>query len=358
MILNNQPTVPDSEISIARLQKLTPSEISLLAAIISTMQRSHGHAVRLPFDMLRGLSTRQPVSDRQFVDLLETVFDRFSNLRVVRHSDQGFRRKRMTLFTFFDINGGAAQPYVDIQLYAKAIPLLDQLAAELQEMAARPKQLTSRYAQLAFKLFDQSRSAGHVEFSKDEFFALLDIPASYQRKMSNVDQYVLKPIKAELASLFPRFRVRVRHSKDRGRPVVGYVFSWMPDKTHDATPTAASLPDIETLPTIEPTNVVPLDDRSTPPEPPADDNQSSWQLPDDLTLSAVNPSSAKRRALSFSERRKDLIGKRAVVAAEITKLKAKKQDTGLSVRDQQAFTELMKQYEKLRSLTDNLQHPR
>ncbi len=45
-------------------------------------------------------------------------------------------------------------------------------------------------------------------FSKEDFFELLDMPKSYWNSPSNVDKFVIKPIKEELTPLFRGLTVR------------------------------------------------------------------------------------------------------------------------------------------------------
>lgn len=57
---------------------------------------------------------------------------------------------------------------------------------------------------------------------------MLDIPKSYRQ--SNIDQYVISPIKEELTPLFRGLCIRKKYGKGRGKPVIGYAFSWTPER--------------------------------------------------------------------------------------------------------------------------------
>ena len=61
---------------------------------------------------------------------------------------------------------------------------------------------------------------------QNPFFDLLDIPQSYWNSPSNIDKFILKPIKEELTPLFKGLTIRKKYGKGRGKPVIGYRFTW------------------------------------------------------------------------------------------------------------------------------------
>ncbi len=74
------------------------------------------------------------------------------------------------------------------------------------------------------------RTTGYAFLSKEDFFELLDIPKSYWKKSGDIDRYVIKPIKEELTPLFRGLAIRKKYGKGRGKPVIGYSFTWKPEK--------------------------------------------------------------------------------------------------------------------------------
>ena len=83
-----------------------------------------------------------------------------------------------------------------------------------------------------FRLLKQYRTQGWAEFSKETFFDLLDIPKSYWNSPSNIDKFILKPIKEELTPLFKGLTIRKKYGKGRGKPVIGYRFTWKAEINH------------------------------------------------------------------------------------------------------------------------------
>ncbi|WP_301732606.1 replication initiation protein, partial [Klebsiella pneumoniae] len=90
--------------------------------------------------------------------------------------------------------------------------------------------LNSSYAKTMFRLLKQYRTQGWAEFSKEDFLELLDIPKSYRQ--TNINQFVLKPIKEELTPLFKGLTIRKKYGKGRGKPVIVYRFTWKAEINH------------------------------------------------------------------------------------------------------------------------------
>jgi Protein involved in initiation of plasmid replication len=79
-----------------------------------------------------------------------------------------------------------------------------------------------------FRLLKGYRTTGYAYFSKADFNELLDIPTSY--KEFHVNQRILAPIREELTPLFRGLTIRKKYGKGRGKPVIGYSFTWKPEK--------------------------------------------------------------------------------------------------------------------------------
>ena len=75
-----------------------------------------------------------------------------------------------------------------------------------------------------FRLLKQFRTTGYAYFLKEDLHELLDIPKSYNQ--GTIDQRVFSPIKKELTPLFRGLTIKKKYGKGRGKPVVGYQFSF------------------------------------------------------------------------------------------------------------------------------------
>ncbi len=131
------------------------------------------------------------------------------------------------MFTEFKINGDIENPYVDIQIHEKALPLLNNLDEWVRYSLQQFNELQSSYAKTMFRLLKQYRTKGFAYFSKEDFHELLDIPKSY--KQPDIDKRVIKPIRQELTVIFKGLTIKKKYGKGRGKPVIGYQFTFKPE---------------------------------------------------------------------------------------------------------------------------------
>ena len=226
--LSNEIIKYDPELNTIPLRKFTPVEMNLFFSIVSRMRDKGDETVRFSFDQLKELSAYKPTANNRFIDDIESTYQKILGLRFGRRSKDGLHREFFVMFTEFEINGQADNPYVDIKIYPKAIKLLNELESWVRYALSEFRDLKSSYAKTMFRLLKQFRTTGYAYFSVADFNELLDVPKSY--KSSNINQSVLKPIKEELTPLFRGLTVRKKYGKGRGKPVIGYSFTWKSEK--------------------------------------------------------------------------------------------------------------------------------
>ncbi|WP_413230039.1 replication initiation protein [Lactiplantibacillus plantarum] len=226
--MSNEIVKYDPELNTIPLRKFTPVEMNLFFSIVSRMRDKGDETVRFSFDQLKELSAYKPTANNRFIDDIESTYQKILGLRFGRHSKDGLHREFFVMFTEFEINGHADDPYVDIKIYPKAIKLLNELESWVRYALSEFRDLKSSYAKTMFRLLKQFRTTGYAYFSVADFNELLDVPKSY--KSSNINQSVLKPIKEELTPLFRGLTVRKKYGKGRGKPVIGYSFTWKSEK--------------------------------------------------------------------------------------------------------------------------------
>ncbi|RST95132.1 replication initiation protein, partial [Vagococcus vulneris] len=144
--------------------------------------------------------------------------------RFGNRSTNGLNRSMFVMFTQFEIVGDTDEPYVDIKLFEKAIPLLNGLDEWVRYSLKQFNELQSSYSKTMFRLLKQFRTTGYAYFSKEDFSELLDIPKSYRE--SDINKNIFKPIKEELTPLFRGLTIKKKYGKGRGKPVIGYQFSF------------------------------------------------------------------------------------------------------------------------------------
>lgn len=215
------------ELNTIPLRKFTPVEMNLFFSIVSRMREKGDKTVRFTFDQLKDLSNYKATANVRFVDDLKTTYEKILSLRFGRRSASGLSYDMFVMFTEFKIDGDADVPYVDIRIYEKALPLLNGLDSWVRYSLQQFNELQSSYSKTMFRLLKQFRTKGFAYFSKEDFHELLDIPKSY--KQPDIDKRVIKPIRQELTAIFKGLAIKKKYGKGRGKPVIGYQFSFKPE---------------------------------------------------------------------------------------------------------------------------------
>lgn len=215
------------ELNTIPLRKFSSVEMNLFFSIVSRMREKGDTTVRFSFNQLKELSNYKATANVRFIDDLKETYEKILSLRFGRKSQSGLNFSMFVMFTEFEIIGEADEPYVDIRLHDRAIPLLNDLDEWVRYSLKQFTELQSSYSKTMFRLLKQFRTTGYAYFSKDDFHELLDIPKSY--KQGNIDQKILNPIKTELTPLFRGLTIKKKYGKGRGKPVIGYQFSFKPE---------------------------------------------------------------------------------------------------------------------------------
>ena len=225
--MSNEIVKYHHELNTIPLRKFTPVEMNLFFSIISRMREKGDKTVRFTFEQLKDLSNYKATANTRFVDDLKSTYEKLLQLRFGRTSKTGLSVEMFVLFTEFKINGDIKEPYVDIRIYEKALPLLNNLDEWVRYSLQQFSELQSSYSKTMFRLLKQWRTVGKVYFEKEDLHELLGIPKSY--KQGDIDRAVFSPIKQELTPIFKGLTITKNHARRRGNPVVGYTFTFKPE---------------------------------------------------------------------------------------------------------------------------------
>nr|WP_127837494.1 replication initiation protein [Enterococcus faecium] len=201
--------------------------MNLFFSIVSRMRDVGDKKVQFTFEQLKDLSNYKATANVRFIDDLETTYDKLMDLRFGRRSADGLQRERFVLFNQFKIDGKADIPFAEIQVHEKALPLLNNLEEWVRYSLQQFNELESSYSKTMFRLLKQYRTKGFAYFSKEDFHELLDIPKSYNQ--GTIDQRVFNPIRQELTAIFKGLTIKKKYGKGRGKPVIGYQFTFKPE---------------------------------------------------------------------------------------------------------------------------------
>lgn len=225
--MSNEIVKYHHELNTIPLRKFTPIEMNLFFSIISRMREKGDKTVRFTFEQLKDLSHYKATANTRFVDDLKSTYEKLLQLRFGRTSKTGLSVEMFVLFTEFKINGDIKEPYVDIRIYEKALPLLNNLDEWVRYSLQQFNELQSSYSKTMFRLLKQWRTIGKVYYEKEDLHELLGIPKSYNQ--GTIEQRVFKPIKQELTPIFKGLTITKKYARRRGNPVVGYTFTFKPE---------------------------------------------------------------------------------------------------------------------------------
>jgi len=226
-VMANEIVKYHSELNTIPLRKFTPVEMNLFFSIVSRMRDRGDTTVRFSFKQLKELSDYKATSNNRFIDDLQSTYEKILSLRFSNRSQSGLNRSMFVMFSEFDIVGEADEPYVDLRMYEKALPLLNNLDSWTRYSLQQFNELQSSYSKTMFRLLKQYRTKGFVYYSKEDLNSLLDIPKSY--KQADIDKRVFTPIRQELTAIFKGLVIKKRYGKGRGKPVIGYQFTFKPE---------------------------------------------------------------------------------------------------------------------------------
>lgn len=80
-------------------------------------------------------------------------------------------------------------------------------------------------------MLKQYRSTGHYEVNIEEFKKIMDYPETYTSKY--IMDKIIKPSVDELdnKSYFQKLQCESKYAHKRGKPVIGYIFTFTPENT-------------------------------------------------------------------------------------------------------------------------------
>lgn len=137
----------------------------------------------------------------------------------------------LNLFRKFKVN--LRECTVEVQLDADNAYILNKLNADFTQFELEEYvMLKSTYSKQLYRVLKQWRTVGSLSLSAEKFRKLLSIPDGYLS--GNIDQKVLKPCLKELSAIFKNLKIQKIHGRGRGKPIVEYKFTWIPEPRHNA----------------------------------------------------------------------------------------------------------------------------
>lgn len=206
------------------MRGLTAEDMNFFFCVISQIKDKGTKEIEISTDEIKKIIHYEDRPNR-WIKVLDSLGDKFSGLRYIEKSSK--KIAYFSIFQRFVID--VEERTVSVKVSSDFEYIVNKLTKnftmyELVEFT----NLKSTYAKTMYRIIKQWRTVGKKQFDIDTFRQLLDIPKSYTS--NNIQQRVIKPIQKELPQYFEDFKVKVVKADTRGTPVIGYKFTWTPEK--------------------------------------------------------------------------------------------------------------------------------
>lgn len=233
----NRTVKYNNELNKLSFRGMSKNSMNLFVTIISYFKDQNATDTQtIPLQVLRQQSLSSAKDRKTFVDDLDRMTDEVLRLNVKsierEANNEVFRIIKFNLFTDFIIT----KESVTVSINSKYQWLFNDLAQytgfELMEFC----ELDSKYSKTLYRLLKQWRTVGRYEVSKNSpqhvdvetFRELLGVPEKYtnMKIMERVISPAIEDIKKRDGSFSELTCTTLRDNHRRGRPLVGYLFTW------------------------------------------------------------------------------------------------------------------------------------
>lgn len=218
----------DNYMNSLKFSGFTAVDYNFLMALCNKLINKNTDEIVIPFEELREKTgyTQHPV--RQFVSDIVRMNNKLMKMNCVLERDGTIFQ--FVLFPTFATDMVNRRLTVSVNEKFKFI--LNDLTRdftrfELDEFA----ELDSRYSKSLYRILKQFKNTGIFEVSTDSFRHRMDCPESYSNK--HLMDKIIKPALKELdrKKCFRNLQCETRYARKPGRPVLGYIFTFLPENT-------------------------------------------------------------------------------------------------------------------------------
>lgn len=216
------------------LRQWTAEEMNVFIAIITKLRDLGTEKVYIDTDEIKELINYTKERRKRYEDTVRTTIKKLAQITYIEEDNRTidvmplFKRLRADLDNL----------KIEAQVSENFSYILNKLNAnltsyELEEFV----KLRSTYSKTLYRLLKQNKNWTQYgkydyafrEFSLEEFRLLLDIPESYN--ISSIKRQIINQVQKELHPFFEEFKIKIIKSNQRGTPVIGYKFTWKPQKS-------------------------------------------------------------------------------------------------------------------------------
>lgn len=221
----------NNDINTIPMRNWTTEEMNFFFAVLTRMRDEGTQTVVMDKYELAEMARYTIEHNQRYQSTLHNLTKKLQSLSYFKETDNSL--VMMPLFTYFEAhwNDDLSDMTLEIDVNKRFEYILNEWNEGnwTQFMLNEFLDIKSTYSKTLFRLLKQYRKTGKRDFNIDEFKMLMDIPASYSTGMITT-RIVDKGVK-DLQPYFSNLKVNKITSNRRGTPVIGYEFTWVPEKT-------------------------------------------------------------------------------------------------------------------------------
>ena len=245
---NNQVTRFKNEVNHIPMRRWSAEEMNFFFAVLTRMRDEETNLVIMDKYELAELANYTITYNKLYENTMTNLASKVGDLKYWKQSSNSL--VTMPLFTFFEANWteDLSEMTVEIEVNKRFKYILNEWNEGnwTQFMLNEFTAIQSTYSKSLFRLLKQWRTKGVREFSIDEFKQLMDVPKSYSSGM--ITSRIINNAVQDLQPYFKDLKVKILKSNSRGTPIIGFRFTWKPEKTGTWVSDKYQEPKKETVP--------------------------------------------------------------------------------------------------------------
>jgi plasmid replication initiation protein len=245
---NNQVTRFKNEVNHIPMRRWSAEEMNFFFAVLTRMRDEDTNLVIMDKYELAELANYTITYNKLYENTMTNLASKVGDLKYWKQSSNSL--VTMPLFTFFEANWteDLSEMTVEIEVNKRFKYILNEWNEGnwTQFMLNEFTAIQSTYSKSLFRLLKQWRTKGVREFSIDEFKQLMDVPKSYSSGM--ITSRIINNAVQDLQPYFKDLKVKILKSNSRGTPIIGFRFTWKPEKTGTWVSDKYQEPKKETVP--------------------------------------------------------------------------------------------------------------
>ena len=214
----------DNYMNNLKFTGFTTTDFNFLMLLCSKVRDKDTGEIVISFEELRLKAGYTQHSVKQFVSDLERMNEKL--MKVTCKLKTETRIIMFVLFPTFDIN--LENQTLTVCVNEKFKFILNELIKNFTRFDLNEFiKLDSKHSKSLYRLLKQFKSTGKLEIKLDEFRRKMDILTSYTNK--DIMSKVINPSLKELQDYFSDLQCTVQYAHKRGKPVIGYIFTFTPE---------------------------------------------------------------------------------------------------------------------------------